>query len=93
MANDEDKVEPELQVDEAVAEKVKEFVKNIKAKQWLLARKNFEEPVEVIANEEIAMTVFVAYLTNPNKGWNYYEDMTLEELGNVLDEYFAGDDK
>lgn len=92
MAIDEDKVEPELEVDEAVAERVGEFVKNIKAKQWLLARRYFEEPIQVIMNEEIAMTMFVAYLKGPEKGWKYYEEMTLSELGDVLDKAFAEDD-
>ena len=78
----------DIEADEKVTAQIAEFVQNITAKQWLLARRHFDEPAEVIAEETIAMTVFIAYLTDPTKGWDFYEEMTMSALSDVIGEHF-----
>lgn len=81
--------ELELDVTDEVARKISELVSGITARQWLEARKHFEEPAEVIAEETIAMTIFMAYLTDPSKGWDFYEDQPLQALTELLVEHLS----
>lgn len=69
-----------VEVEEDLVAVLTDVVENMKAFEWLEARKHFGESEETILESTTAVLILVNYQRDKKKGWKHYENMTLGQL-------------